>query len=236
MKENEIEGFTCFEFDADVSRSPVSGSLDRLVLESSASPDYYAKNNFPPNQKHLTDRHLYLLVKNQVICFQDLVLRLTANLRQKQSLAIKVFPGQISFNKHTYQCIRVNVNNRKDLPLLISEFESAGIKFLNDKKVPADNAHVVYKKYIEYDKVEEGVFRDANNRNRYFFSAPHRIDFDQFKAVMDQIKLSCDFNLFDSFLSYLFVKEEVTDFIGIYSKHCDQSRFNDLKEEIHNRF
>ena len=237
MKKNKIEGFTCFEFDANVSRSPLSESHGRLVLESSSSPDYYARNNFPPNEKHSTDRrHLYLLVKAQVICFQDLVLRQADHLRRKQNLTIKVFPGQIRFHKNLYQCIRINMKDLKELPLLIAELESNGIKFLGDKKTADDKAHVVYKKYIEFEELEEGVFQDANNENRYFFKAPHWIEFDKFTKGMEQIKLSCDFNLFDSFFSYHFIKEEVVHFIGIYSKHCEKSKFHELKEEISKRF
>jgi hypothetical protein len=32
------------------------------------------------------------------------------------------------------------------------------------------------------------------------------------------------------------IMSEVNDFIGIYTKHCDQSRFNDLKKEIRKIF
>jgi hypothetical protein len=237
MKKNEFEGFTCFEFDATVKRSDFNDSHGHLLLESSSSPDYYARNNFPPNEKHVTDkRHLYLLVKDPVICFQDLVFRKTDHLRQDQNLSIKVYPGQIKFHKQLYQCIRINVKDLKELPLVISGLESSGIKFLGDKKTAEDNAHVVYKKYIEFEKLDEEVFRDFHNENRYFFKSPHWIDYDKFMKGMEQIRLSCDYNLFDTFLSYFYLKAELTNFIGIYSKHCDQSRFHELKEEIRKRF
>jgi hypothetical protein len=236
MKEVELEGFTCFTFDVKVSRSPLSDSIKRLVLESSPFPDYYARNSFPPNKNHFTDRHLYLLVKDPLICYQDLVLRNAYLLRQKKNLSIKAFPGQISFNKQHYQCIRINIKDIKELPLVISELESSGIDFLKDKKVADDHSHMVYKKYVEFEKMEEGVFRDHHNENRYFFSVPNMLDFEQFTAAIDQIKRSCDYNLFDSFLSSLFLKEKVIDLIGIYSNHCDQSRFKDLKLEISKRF
>lgn len=236
MKKVEFEGFTCFTFDVKVSRSPLSDSLERLVLESSPLPDYYARNSFPPNKNHFTDRHLYLLVKDPLICYQDLVLRSAYLLRQKQNLTIKAFPGQIRFHNQLYQCARINVKDIKELPLLISELESLGINFLKEKKGAEDNAHLVYKKYIEFEELEDGVYRDHNNENRYFFTAPDMLEFDQFTTVMDQIKRSCDYNLFDSFLSSLFLKEKVIDLVGIYSQHCDQNRLHELKEEIQKRF
>lgn len=236
MKKVEFEGFTCFTFNTNVTHSPLSDSFNRLVLESPSFPDYYARNHFPPNQKHYADRHLYLLVKEQMGCFQDVVLRNAYILREKQNVAIKAFPGQIRLHQQLYQCIRINVKDIKELSLLISAFESGGIKFLKDKKFADEYTHVVFKKFIQYEKLDEGVFRDFHNENRYFFSAPHLLEFEKFTTVMDQIKRSCDYNLFDSFLSDLFIREEVVDFIGVYSDHCDHNRFGDLKEEIRKRF
>ena len=206
------------------------------MLESSQLPDYYARNNFPPNKKHFTDHHLYLLVKDPLICYQDMVLRNAYLLRQEHNLTIRAFPGQISLHKHLYQCIRINVKDIKELPLFISEMESRGIDFIKEKKVAEDNAHVVYKKYIEFEKLEDGVFRDHQNESRYFFSSPNMLEFDYFTTSMDLIKWNCDYNLFDSFLSSLFLKEKVIDLIGIYSNHCDHNRFKDLKLEISKRF
>ncbi|MEN8228087.1 MAG: hypothetical protein ABFS38_08010 [Bacteroidota bacterium] len=236
MKKVEFEGFTCFAFDVNVSRSPLSDSIGHLLLESSSFPDYYARNNFPPNKNHFTDRHLYLLVKEQLICFQDHVLRSAYLLRQKQNLTIKAFPGQIKYHNQVYQSIRINLKDIEELPLLIEELESLGIDIVKDKKAADDNSHVVYKKYTEYEKLDDGIFRDHHNENRYFFSVPRLLDYNQFSEAMDQIKRSCNYNLFDSFLSYLFVREKMMEFIGIYSNHCDQSRFKDLKMEISRRF
>jgi hypothetical protein len=105
-----------------------------------------------------------------------------------------------------------------------------------DKKVKEDHSHVVYKKYIKFEKLKDGVFRDHHNENRYFFSAPNMLEFDQFTAAMDQIKRSCDYKLFAPFLSSLFLKEKVIDLVGICSNQCDQNRFKNLKLEISRSF
>ena len=76
--------------------------------------------------------------------------------------------------------------NIKELSLFISELKSLGIDFLKDKNVTEDHSHVVYKKYIKFEKLEDGVFHDHHNENRYFFSAPNMLEFDQFTTAMDQ--------------------------------------------------
>jgi len=34
----------------------------------------------------------------------------------------------------------------------------------------------------------------------------------------------------------LFYKDKIKDFVGIYSKHCDQNRFGELSREIKKAF
>ena len=52
MKTKKIDGITCFFVELMVARSPLSDQMNRLILESDPMPDYYAKNIFPPNEKH----------------------------------------------------------------------------------------------------------------------------------------------------------------------------------------
>ncbi len=236
MKPYDLEGFTCFTSELNVSHSPLSEFVNYLVLESDSSPEYYARNNFPPTEKHLADRHLYLVVKKPIICFQDNILRISFSLRQKLNLSLRAYPGQMTFRNKTHQCIRVSAKDIKELPQLIKEFESVGIEFVSDIKISSYTSQIIYKKYIEYVELEEGVYRDNNNENRYFFKAPRLIEYNEFSSAMDQIKKSCEYNLFDTFLGYLLGKQEVTDFIGIYSDHCEHDRFKELKEEIDRRF
>jgi hypothetical protein len=84
--------------------------------------------------------------------------------------------------------------------------------------------------------MEEGVYNDTNNKNRYFFEIPKHIEHDELKKGITQIKNNCDYHLFDSFIVTLFYKNGVRDFIGIYSLHCDETRFGELKKQISSIF
>ncbi len=226
-----MSGFACFTFNQIVARSPISKDINCLILESDPNPNYYAKGNFPPN-KHIYDWHLYLPIKNKVNCFQDIVIRNLARLHDLFNLSLHISPGQMTLNNEYHQAIRINTKDINHIPLVIEELEKMGFKLMADKRIKEYKSELYFKKYTEFIEIEEGVYQDSLVPERFFFSIPNSIEFDRFTKGMEQIKNSCNFHLFDTYLVYLFVKGRVENLIGIYSNHCDKNRFGELKEQI----
>ena len=236
MKNIELEGITCIKAMLKIVRPPLSENIKYLILESDPNPDYYALHNFPPNAEHNNVRHLYLLVKNKIHCFQDVILRNMNQLREQFGSTMYIYPGSMTFQNEDYQCIRLDTTSVDQLPQLIEALQKLGLVFIKDRKAKDYTGLVNYKKYIESLKIEEGVYQDKNDPNRFFFQVNMQIDFEKFLEGMVHIKNMCEFHLFDSFLAEIFIKNEVNDFIGIYSKHCDKNRFGELKQEIQKTF
>ena len=236
MKNIEFSGLTCFKVLLKVNRSPVSDEMNVLVLESDPNPDYYSKRDFSPNKKHVGDRHLYLLVKNQINCFQDVVLRTTNRIKRTYNFDMHIHPGFMTFQNKDVPCIRINTSNIDQLPIIIDEFNKIGISFKKDQNVKAYESFIHFKKYIHFEKIDENVFQDKDNPNRFFFQIDKFIELEDFIKGMKNIKYNCDFHLFDAFLAEIFIGEDALDFIGVYSKHCDKDRFAELKQEIKKQF
>ncbi len=236
MKTLNIDGLTCFQVELTVARSPISDNIDFLILESDPTPDYYAKGNFPPNENHVSDRHLYLPVKRSINCFQDVIYRKASLLAKELGSGLSIYPGQMTFQNEEHQCIRLNMETTDQLPVLIKEFNNLGVQFYSDKTVKPYTSFIYYKKYTAFEYIEDGVYQDENNQYRYFFEIPKQTEFNEFKNNIDKIKANCDYHLFDSFLVFLFYKDQIKDFIGIYSNHCDKNRFGELKQEINKYF
>jgi len=236
MKTLNIDGLTCFSVELEVARSPLSDGMSHLILESDPTPDYYAKGDFPPNVEHVSDRHLYLPIKKSINCFQDIIYRKANQFTEKQGSALSIYPGQMTFQNKEHQCLRLNINTTEQLPVLLKEFTNLGIQFYSDRQVETYNCFVYYKKYTSFINIEEGVYQDENNAHRYFFEIPHQVEFKIFKKKIEHIKNNCDYHLFDSFLVMLYHKDHIRDFIGVYSKHCDETRFGELKQQIKKQF
>lgn len=231
MKTINFEGLTCFTFKSTVEYSSLSKDAHCVILESSSNPDYYAKQHFPPN-KSSYKRHLFIPVKKSVTCFQDSVIRAVVRLRENVNHHLHIYPGQITFENKVHQCIHMRLDDLDLLDLLIVELKKIDIEFYSSKRVKSYDSTMIFKKHTRFLELMDSVYQDADNENRFFFKIPNHIEFDKFEKGMEQIKINCNFHLFDSFLSHFFVNDTVEDFIGIYSKHCDKNRFVELKENI----
>ena len=232
----KFQGLTCFTFRLEVERCNRSKDLGVLILESDHNPGYYSVHNFPPNIKKTNARHCYLIVKNSVNCFQDVVHRYTRDISKKFEHKLHIMPGQMTLHNESHQCIRINTRELEFLSVLIADLKSLGIDFLPDTKVEKYKSLIYFKKYIEFAQISEGIFKDINLPARYFFTIPNKVDFKEFESKIEHIKNSCGYHLFDAFVAHYFWKETVQDFVGIYSEHCDESRFSELKKELTERF
>jgi len=124
MENIAFQGLTCFTVKLEVGRCDRSTELGVLLLESNPNPGYYSKQNFPPNKKTRKDRHCYLLVKNTVNCFQDIVLRHTRDVKKKFKHKLNVTTIQLTFQNVSYQCIRINTSEIELIPEFLSDLKS----------------------------------------------------------------------------------------------------------------
>ena len=203
-----------------------------MILESDPRPRYYKSSDIPVREDHVKDHHFYLIIKNPLNCFQDVVLRHAIKIKEKHNLSLHIFPGQMSFQNKMHPCIRINTFDPEQLAPVIAELQRINIRFVNDKQASPYESFIQYKRFIEFEQLFPGVYQDTSNPYRYFFRIPVDIDFEDFQNIIERIKNNCDFHLFDSFLTYLFYQDEILDFAGVYSHHCNKEKFLEFKSEI----
>jgi len=232
MQEITYNGVACYNAKVKLGRSPLSSKHGLLILETNHQPDYYALANFPPN-KHQSNWRLFLLVKKHIDCFQDLILKRAYQIKKELSEDIEIMPGQIEFQRDEYQCVRINLTNTDLLETIIKDLESTNIKFISDKKVNEFETIVFYKRYTELVKIGEDFYKDYKIPGQYYFPIEKNIEFSEFTESVKKIKNNCNFHMFDSFQLFMFIEGgKGQDFIGIFSDHCDEDRFPELKNSI----
>ena len=236
MEQVIYSGVACYNVNVKLGRSEFSERLNTLVLETNHQPDYYAKANFPPN-KHQNNWRFFVLIKKHVDCFQDVVLKKAYQINQKLGTNMEIMPGQLEFHKKNHLCIRINLSDKELLGTVIDELKTTGLVFLKDKKTADFQAEIFFKRYTELLELTDGVYKDSRIPGHYFFPINNIIEFKEFEKGVEKIKQTCNFHMFDSFLSFMFIDGgKGQDFIGIYSDHCDENRFPELKENIKNVF
>lgn len=236
MKKNSLNGFACITSELEVGRFQHSAKFKYLILESDPLPRYYADSDIPDGEFHIGDHHFYLLIKNPLSCFQDVVLRHAIAIKEKHKLNLHIFPGQMTYQNKIHPCIRINTPETAQIEPVIKELIKVGIKFVNDTKVKPYLSRIQYKRYIEFVTLDSGIYQDSTNLYRFFIKMPGDIEFDRFQEIIKRIKNNCDFHLFDAFLTYLFYGDSILDFAGVYSTHCDQNRFVEFKTELEKEF
>ena len=119
---------------------------------------------------------------------------------------------------------------------MIDEFKILGFSFLKDSKVDIYESSIFYNQYTEFLEIENGVFQDKNNEFKYFFTISTHVELNEFLNKMQNIKNNCNYHLFDAFSAYMFAKDKMLCFVGIYSENCDKSRFPELKQYLEKSF
>ena len=180
MENTALEGLVCISTKLKVARSPYSKKLKYLILETDPTPGYYSKGNFPENKNRVFDHHLYLVAKNPISCFHDVILRYSAELNAKSELSIHIFPGQMTFLNKNFQCIRIRTSDIDKMPELINNLNAYGISFLKDRKVNPFISSIQYKNYIEFKEIHEGIYKNRLKSNRFFIRMPGFIDFETY--------------------------------------------------------
>ena len=236
MHAPHFDGLVCYKIERTVGRSSESGIHHCLILESDTMPDYYAWKNFPP-EKHMSgERLLYLLIKNRILCFQDIVLRHNAILNARENNAVRISPGYMNFQNEHQLCIRIELPQNHLPDKLIDNLKNLGMQFFSDRKVKNFSTYIHYKRYAEFDRIGEGMYQDRDDPHRFLLPIDQYIDIRDLKPWMDGIKSNSDFYLFDSFLAEVFLHDQFIDFIGVYSDHCDEGCFRKLRQEIQGIF
>lgn len=231
MKDPDFSGVACYNIINSVASISNSSISNHLILESDLEEGYYSRNNFPENKlKH--SRKFYLPVKNPAFCFQDIILRNASLINKNLGSNFEIAPGQMTILNKNHACIRVGTTETDKLPLLIEELKKIDFNFSSKREIKQYQSLIYFKKYTEFVKIGTGIYQDRDDKNQHFFEVPRLINFDEFLKGMVRIKNNCNYHLFDSFLTSIFLKDYTQDFIGIYSEHCDTGRFNELEDEI----
>jgi len=227
---DNIEGYVCFAERLGLALSPFSDKDGILILESDPEPGYFSKNGFPENLEHASDHHLYLLTKYPVTCFQDWVIQHSFKVRNELKINLHISPGQLTFMNKQHNCIRIRTQEVESIKPFLDDLKNLDIEFVkHSKHVQPYNSVVHFKKHAELTPLGEGVYADVNDKNRHFVQLSKDLEFEEFESVVEKIKNNCGFNMFNAAYSLLARRDEVMNFIAIYSRHCDEKRLPEFK-------
>ncbi len=230
MKKIDFSNMVCFSTELPMASYPGGAQYKVMILESDPRPGYYAEGGFPDRLKYVHNHHLFLIIKNPVSCMQDKIIRHVGRIKKEKKLSLHAWPGQLTLFNNTYPCIRIRITEVDHLDVFIKELQNVGIEFMHRKSVNPYSSFIQYKKRVDFVKIGEGIYEDADELNRYFVSISKDIEYSDFLRIMKDTRNNCDFNMFDASLVYYHEKDCTHDMISLYSEHCNEKRLPEMKE------
>jgi len=232
MENIAYRGTACITRKYMLTRLNFDDDFKYLILNSGNAQGYYSRGNFLHDQKKSKDFHLFLVVKKNVFCFQDIIYRENLKISRDFKCNLHMNPAHIKYENKPAAAIRIRPIDIEHIDAIIESLSEQGIEFVKNKKVDPFETVTFYKKYIEFKELQEGVYQDNSVNARYFIKIPGLVSYDEFVKIMNSIKHTTKFKMFDHFLTQLYYNNKIIDFAGIYSKNCQLDKFEEFKQEL----
>ncbi len=233
MKHPIFSGYACFSQKLHVARFNGAKLNNLVILESDPEQGYFFGGSLPEEMNNANDHHLYLIVRKTIPCFQDRIIRHSHYIKNELKLNFHISPGQMTFENETHSCIRIRINELDLLKNFIDDLEEMGIEFFYGRRyrhLQPYESFVQFKKYIELEKLEDGIYRNILDKNVHYVKIPTDIEYDVFESMIEDIKNNCALNMFNTALVYLHLRDRIMDLVALYSKECEESRLPNLVE------
>jgi len=222
---NIISKFICVSEEVELSKIDIHSKY--MVLESNHIDGYYT--NLPVEQQTPLEHHYFLLMKNNIPCFQDRVIRSISFFEKDNNKILHIYPGHMFVHGKEYIFIRFRQGEFDDVMEMLPYFEKRGIEFMHNKRFPTVRALIQFKEMVEMEEISTNVFRDKSAHHIFFLPIKIDIEYETFDKMISYIRNNCDFKHFEGSLVYsVNAQYRIEDFAKIYSPNCDETRLEEF--------
>lgn len=206
-----------------LSQNIIPGSL---VFES-LSPFMGYYNDLVKDNNTL---YIYIIINRTYAVFD--VVRAFQKVNNELDLKIDAAKAFVKFNDRSYNAIRVrHLENYERIYEIQEALVRNGISLLmttdNQKNV---SAHVHLKKIFCMSNISDSLYLDACEENHAYLEIDKTLTFDQFSTITQKVRNNWLDSKFDAALGYFMRKEEVVEFIRIYSDKLDEESLAKIQQ------
>ncbi len=229
-----MKGFICLEKQESLVQFETGGSkMKELVLsDSNPYPGYYSET--PADTQASKPKYVFIAIKQGDGCYEDTVLRAALKLKDKVNYEFEANYGRISLKNKTKPCIRIKIGDLSKVPELITLFKEEGLQFQPAERITPYDSLIKIRKYMTFDELSKGVY-SGDKEDHYYIQIPVKLEWPNFVKLILSIKSSGDFGVFDAAQTSLYLKDEIIEFVRIYTKSFKNEDFIKLKDEIFKR-
>jgi hypothetical protein len=227
----KLSNFVCISQDVILSIFN-ENKIQKLILSSNHTEGYYER--LPSEKNKVKEHHLFLVVKNNVTCFQDRVFRTISQFEKQNNIEINAYPGRLPYQNKLYNAIRFRESELEYIEKIIPFWEENGIEFFDKKKKIKDYFAIIqFKKHIEAEELKTCIYKDTTAKHIYYVRITEDVDFEKFTQLLKFVRNNCDFKCFEGSLVYSISHNyRIENFAMLYSPKCEEERLEEFKENF----
>jgi len=197
-----------------------------LVLENKGAFPGYFGNNLPDPK---SPRSLFIITDKKYD--ETFLARSLREIAAAMQHKCKGTFGELIVKGEKYYCIRIkNLDCFPDILNIQMAISKKGIGFSRFQLIDEKVLIRIHKSFL-ISRIDEGIYQDLAEANRYYFAIPTTMDWEKFKKITLSVKSNIDNNLFDAALGYFWRFEGISDIIRIYDEKKDLERIKTIRDK-----
>ena len=200
-----------------------------LVLETvSPFPGYYSAE---PAEASAKPSFLFLIIKAQPNYNEDFVIRATAKIKQVHAIPFDASPGYVTLFNQMQPCIRLEIPNYHNLPVLIDLFSQQGIAFVKHQVIAPYEGLIRIKRYFTFEKLTDTIFRNTVHPAMNFLVIPDELSWERFEQITLHIKRNLQVDNFDAAIGFFYDSKGVRDFVRVFAPNISLENLTVIREK-----
>jgi hypothetical protein len=225
-----IDGLACIQQEENIGNFIFSGKLKEMILESNPGLSYYGRNSFPLAK---VNHNLYFIIKPFKVCHLDNILRIYQDVKKITNLEFAAYPGQLKLFNVMHACIKIQTEDKTDIPTIIDAYKSKNVEFIKLKKIDNYTTDITTKEYVKMVQTEEFVYEDIHNKDISYLEIDKYLDWSEFKKLENIIKNTFNYRDFKASLVSIYKELKYREFISIQVKGgCDCGKLSEMREQF----
>ena len=212
-------------------------SFHELVLEDlDQFPGFYDHYFIPVNEDEKRPRSIFIVLKELDSCKEDAFIRMTMNIKRKCRIKFDAALATLQLFNKPMLSIRVFMDNYDVLPELISYYKNEGLSFHSRKEIKPFLSLIEIRKYFELEVLDEGIYKDLDQCDTYYFQMPGYLSWDLFESITISIRNNMSHKLYDAAQAAIYEKSGILDLTRIYDKKNDLDFLKLLRQKYIREF
>ncbi len=207
-------------------------SHSEMLLESlDPYPGFYEEYFVPTTEKEHKPKSVFIVLKNFDVCHEDDFIRMSMHIKRDHDIKFDAALSSIMLFNKSATTIRVNMDDYRQLPELISHYSKVGVTFQSDKLVKPYQSLIKIRRYFDLEIMAEGVFKDIDKPNTYYIRVPLFMTWDEFETATIAIRNNFDYKTYDAAQAAIYNKAGIIELVRIYDRKADLSKLESLRQK-----